>query len=177
MVMDSKSHIYIEKGDITTYSVDAIVNAANTSLLGGGGVDGAIHRAAGPELVEACRMFYGCNPGEARITKGFKLKAQFVIHTPGPIYRGGNTNEAAILEKSYENSLLLAQQNSCHSIAFPAISTGVYNYPRVEAAQIAITTVYNFIKKTKYILDVYFVLFDSESFEIYVKELDIILNK
>ena len=169
--MDYKKYIFIEKGDITTYRVDAIVNAANTSLLGGGGVDGAIHQAAGPKLLEACRVFNGCNPGEARITQGFNLKASYVIHTPGPVYRDGKNNEAIILEHSYVNSLKLAQKYACRSIAFPAISTGVYNYPKGEAAKIAITTVYNFMTKTNYILDVYFVLFDSESLDIYDSQL------
>ena len=127
--------------DITTLKVDAIVNAANTTLLGGGGVDGAIHRAAGKELLEACRKFNGCKTGEAVITPGFKLPAKFVIHTPGPVWHGGKHNEPQLLAGCYRNSLARAAENQCQSIAFPCISTGVYHFPKEDAAQIAINTV------------------------------------
>lgn len=129
------------KADITTLKVAAIVNAANCSLLGGGGVDGAIHRAAGAELLAACRVFGGCQTGEARITPGFRLPAKFVIHTPGPVWHGGTHGEAELLKACYSNSLSLANEAHCRSIAFPGISTGVYGYPALEAAQIAVETV------------------------------------
>ena len=133
--------IEIITDDITTLEVDAIINAANCSLLGGGGVDGAIHQAAGRELLEACRKFNGCETGEARITHGFRLPAKFVIHTPGPVWHGGNRNEAELLKNCYINSLVLAKENNCRTIAFPCISTGVYHFPKEQAAKIAIETV------------------------------------
>ena len=131
--------IEIVKTDITTLEVDAIVNAANSGLLGGGGVDGAIHRAAGPELLEACRPLGGCPTGEARITPGFHLPARFVIHTVGPVWKGGADGEQGLLENAYRNSFELALANGVRSIAFPAISTGVYGYPKRQAADIAIS--------------------------------------
>ena len=131
--------IEILKTDITSLQVDAIVNAANSGLLGGGGVDGAIHRAAGPELLEACRPLGGCPTGEARITPGFHLPAQFVIHTVGPVWKGGDDGEQGLLENAYRNSFDLALANGVRSIAFPAISTGVYGYPKRQAADIAIS--------------------------------------
>jgi len=129
----------IIQADITTLPVDAIVNAANETLLGGGGVDGAIHRAAGIELLRACKALKGCPTGEARITPGFDLSAKWVIHTVGPVWRGGAYGEADLLRSCYENSLALAGQNGIVSIAFPAISTGIYGYPKVDAARIALT--------------------------------------
>lgn len=133
--------------DITTLHVDAIANAANTSLLGGGGVDGAIHRAAGPELLQACRLLHGCETGKAKITPGFRLPARYVIHTPGPVWHGGHSNEAELLESCYISCLTLAEQYKCATLAFPSISTGVYGYPVNMAAETAIKTITGFLNR------------------------------
>lgn len=155
------------QGDITRLKVDAIVNAANKSLLGGGGVDGAIHRAAGPKLLDECRTLNGCNTGEAKITKGYNLPSRYVIHTVGPVWHGGNNKEEELLRKCYYNSLMLALENNCKTIAFPNISTGVYGYPKEQAAKIAINTVNDFINTNDQLDKIYFVCFDKENFDLY----------
>ncbi|RLD40130.1 MAG: O-acetyl-ADP-ribose deacetylase [Bacteroidetes bacterium] len=167
------NRIILTKEDITKLAVDAIVNAANQTLLGGGGVDGAIHRAAGPELLEECKTLNGCPTGNAKITKGYLLPAKFVIHTVGPVWRGGNNKEAALLENCYKKSLLLAQTNNCKTIAFPNISTGIYGYPKREAAEIAVRTVQEFLKSNKLPEKVYFVCFDETNFAIYANILNV----
>jgi O-acetyl-ADP-ribose deacetylase len=154
-------------GDLTEQPVDAIVNAANPSLLGGGGVDGAIHRAAGPELLAECRKLNGCKVGEAKITKGYKLPAKFVIHTPGPVWRGGNSNEGGLLANCYRNSLKLAVHNKVRTIAFPSISTGVYGFPIEKAARIALTTARDFLQITPILDKVIFVAFSQSDYNAY----------
>ncbi|HLN53503.1 MAG TPA: O-acetyl-ADP-ribose deacetylase [Lentimicrobium sp.] len=159
--------IEVIQADITTLKVDAIVNAANTSLLGGGGVDGAIHRAAGPELLSECRKLGGCPTGEARITKGYKLPAKYVIHAVGPIWMGGNNNEETMLEKCYMESLKLATEYHCETVAFPNISTGIYGFPKEKAAEIAISTVREYLEQNEIPLKVIFVTFDNKNFDLY----------
>jgi O-acetyl-ADP-ribose deacetylase (regulator of RNase III) len=159
--------IELLKGDITKLNVDAIVNAANTSLLGGGGVDGAIHRAAGPKLLEECRKLKGCPTGEAKLTKGYNLPAKFVIHTVGPVWHGGNKNEGALLASCYSKSLQLAVENKIRTIAFPNISTGVYHFPKELAAKIAVKEVKDFLDKNPSVEKVVFVTFDEENHKIY----------
>ena len=161
----------IVKGDIVKMKTDAIVNAANTSLLGGGGVDGAIHRAAGPELLAECETLNGCRTGEAKITKGYKLKAKQVIHTPGPIWRGGKWGEAELLANCYKNCLALAKENGVKTIAFPSISTGVYRFPVDQAAKIAVGEILNFLNNEDSIEQVTIVCFDDKTKEYYVDAL------
>lgn len=162
------TQIKITQGDITKISVDAIVNAANKTLLGGGGVDGAIHFAAGRELYDECKDLGGCNTGEAKITKGYALPAKYIIHTVGPVYGHENGNDAELLSNCYKNSLVLAQEHGLRSIAFPAISTGVFRYPKDEAAKIALTTIRDFIKENPDALnEVHFILFDEFNHGIY----------
>lgn len=159
--------IEIVKGDITKLKVDAVVNAANTNLLGGGGVDGAIHRAAGSKLLEECRTLDGCKTSEAKITNGFNLPAKYIIHTVGPIWNGGKHNEDELLASCYHNSLRLAVKNGIKSIAFPAISTGVYGFPLERATKIAITEVKNFLSENEFIEKVIFICFDEKTFNCY----------
>jgi O-acetyl-ADP-ribose deacetylase (regulator of RNase III) len=161
------SRIELVEGDITTQHVDAIVNAANESLLGGGGVDGAIHRAAGPQLLAECRTLGGCPTGEARITGGYRLPARHVIHTVGPVYHGGHRGEPALLASCYRNALELAQAYHCRTVAFPAISCGVYGYPIEEAARIALSTVQAFLADHAQPELVRFVLFSRPVYEIF----------
>ncbi len=157
------------KGDIVRVKTQAIVNAANTSLLGGGGVDGAIHRAAGKELLLECETLGGCPTGEAKITSAYKLRAEYVIHTPGPIWRGGNRGEAELLANCYKNSLKLAQEHDITSISFPSISTGVYRYPVEQAARIAIREIMTFLEHDKDMEKIQMVCFDEETFRVYEK--------
>jgi O-acetyl-ADP-ribose deacetylase (regulator of RNase III) len=160
-VQPSDERIRLELGDITRLAVDAIVNAANASLLGGGGVDGAIHRAAGSELLAECRTFGGCPPGEARLTRGYRLPAGHVIHTVGPIWRGGAAGEAAILANCYRSCLAIARDRGFRAIAFPAIATGVYGFPRDEAAQIAVAEVTAHLDREELPETVIFACFDD----------------
>ena len=169
MKKNPDGRIDIVRGDITALEVDAIVNAANTTLLGGGGVDGAIHRAAGPELLAECRTLGGCEPGQAKITRGYGLPARFVIHTVGPIWRGGRHGESETLANCYRNSLQVAVENQIKTVAFPAISCGAYGYPIQEAAQIALKTTREFLANADKIDKVLFVLWGEEIYEAYRK--------
>jgi O-acetyl-ADP-ribose deacetylase len=163
--------IKIIHGDITKLEVDAIVNAANSSLMGGGGVDGAIHRAGGPAILAECRDIVTrqgrCAAGQAVITSGGNLSAKYVIHTVGPVWHGGNNNEVQLLKNAYLNSLKLAVENGVKTIAFPNISTGVYSFPKEKAAKIAIETVTKFLSENDQVIEVYFVCFDQENYELY----------
>ncbi len=162
--------IHLWQGDITLCGTDAIVNAANNSLLGGRGVDGAIHKAAGKELLEECRALGGCATGKAKITKGYQLKSKYVIHTVGPVWNGGHDNEEQLLAECYRNSLSLAMENGCQSIAFPSISTGVYRFPKAIAADIALNEIESFLYK--HFLDIWIVCFDSETYSLYKQFLE-----
>ncbi|MEK7950866.1 O-acetyl-ADP-ribose deacetylase [Luteolibacter soli] len=160
------------QANITTLAVDAIVNDANSSLLGGGGVDGAIHRAAGPDLVAECRLLGGCKTGQAKITKGYRLPAKHVIHTVGPVWRGGNNGEPELLANCYRNSLQIAVDHSLESIAFPSISTGIFGYPIEQAAEIAVTTVKQFLADSGTPRDVTFCCFSAADLRVYQALLD-----
>lgn len=178
--MNLYDRITIAQGDITTYDVDAIVNAASESLLGGGGVDGAIHAAAGPQLTQECRALGGCAPGEAKLTQGYNLPARWVIHTVGPIWKGGDRGEADVLRQCYANSLALAAERGFGSIAFPNISTGVYNFPRELAASLSLETARDFFDNTPVPEDVLeeivFVCFNDESYRCYLRAVEEILD-
>ena len=167
MNKDPDRRIAVLRGDITTVYVDAIVNAANSSLLGGGGVDGAIHRAAGPDLLAECRTLGGCRPGEAKLTRGYRLPARFVIHTVGPVWRGGDGGEAEVLANCYRNSLQLAAENEIKTIAFPAISCGAYGYPIEQATRIAIDITQDFLATNQSIAKVIFAVWGEDVYRAY----------
>lgn len=170
--MSVKSRIELSRRSITELHVDAIVNAANRSLLGGGGVDGAIHRAAGPQLLDECRALGGCDTGDAKITQGYNLEARYVIHTVGPVWRGGDHGEADLLESCYRSSFELAEKHGIRSIAFPAISTGAYRYPLEAAARIALGTTWITLKANDAIQKVTYCCFDQPTFDIYSRLLE-----
>ena len=159
--------LHVERGDITAYAVDAIVNAANCTRLGGGGVAGASHRAAGPELLAECRTLHGCQTGQAKLTRGYRLRARYVIHTPGPVWYGGCKGEAQALRACYENSLRLAEEYGCETVAFPSISTGVYRYPLDQAAAIAVDAIETFLKTARSVRTVTMVCFDDVTLAAY----------
>ena len=165
------SRIEVIRGDITTQAVDAIVNAANCSLLGGGGVDGAIHRAAGPELLAECRTLHGCETGKAKITKGYRLPANYVIHTPGPVWHGGGHGEEALLASCYRSCLELASENGCKTVDFPSISTGVYRFPLEKASRIAVGTIAEYLRDHPEIERVRMVCFDAGTEGYYARAL------
>ncbi len=165
-------NIEIILGDITRQPVDAIVNAANCSLLGGGGVDGAIHRAAGPELLAECRTLHGCETGKAKITRGYRLPAKYVIHTPGPVWHGGGYGEAELLASCYRSCLELAAENGCETVDFPSISTGVYHFPLEKAAEIAIGTIAAYLREHPEIRRVRMVCFDMRTKDFYDRALE-----
>lgn len=170
--MNIKDRILLDRGDITRLDVECIVNAANKTLLGGGGVDGAIHRAAGPKLLEECRTLNGCETGQAKITKGYDLKAKYVIHTVGPVYSAG-AEDALLLENCYVNSLELARKNEIHSIAFPAISTGVYGYPAEEACDVAVKTILKWMKDNEdYRITIILSCFNDNIYGIYKRMME-----
>lgn len=166
--VSSEGRIKVIREDITKISCDAIVNAANNSLLGGGGVDGAIHRAAGKDLLNECKALKGCPTGEARLTSGHRLPARYIIHTVGPIWNGGHRDEHQLLASSYKNSLKLARDNNISSIAFPAISTGIYHFPHEQAANIALTEIKRFIADNNEPHEVIFVLYSDEMYRLYL---------
>jgi O-acetyl-ADP-ribose deacetylase len=170
--MNTNNIIEIIKGDITKLKVDAIVNASNNSLLGGGGVDGAIHRAAGKQLLEECKLLGGCKTGDAKITKGYELPAAFVIHTVGPIWKGGNNNEDVFLKNAYQNSLSLTNHYDIKTIAFPSISTGAYGFPLKQAALIALTTMIDYVKYNHHLNKVYMVCFSEDDYQLYNETLE-----
>lgn len=166
-----KSRLVLKLGDITKEEVDAIVNAANSSLLGGGGVDGAIHRGGGPAILEQCRKLGGCEPGDAKITTGGRLRAKYVIHTVGPIWHGGKDNEPKILASAYRRSLEVASKNQCKTVSFPSISTGAYGYPIELAAKIALKTIAGYLSSHPETEQVRMILFSQNDFEVYSREL------
>jgi len=161
------ARIQVAEGDITTFRVEALVNAANTTLLGGGGVDGAIHRAAGPDLLEECRTLGGCRTGEAKITRGYRLPARWVIHTVGPVWHGGRQGEDDLLANCYRNSLTLAVEHAIRSVAFPGISTGAYGFPLERAARIAVGETRKFLETNESLQNITFVCYGPEALEVY----------
>ena len=167
-MVERRGRIVILEGDITRLDVDAIVNAANSSLLGGGGVDGAIHRAAGPRLLEECRTIGGCSPGDAKLTKGYDLPARWVIHTVGPVWHGGGQGEDETLARCYRASLSLAESQALRSVAFPAISTGVYGFPLTRACRIALREIDRFLEGAMHVEEVLLVAFGAEALDAYL---------